>query len=72
LERFKLSPKESWAKGRNGIFHPDEVAVATAHDGNIVLEVWSRRTEGEPPIIVNFSKEDAQAIARMLQLVTQS
>jgi len=54
-----LELKGTKAKGRNGMFEAKSIGLID-HKDNIWIEVWSRRTDGKPPVWLDMCLEDAR------------
>ena len=65
-----LKPRSTKAKGRNGTFNAKTIALmhfSTDKEPKIWLEVWSRRTDGAPPVWIEMSYKDAMDLYKGLQ-----
>lgn len=69
--------KTAEAKGRNGYFRPDQIelyegwfALAKKASGDekpsLALNVWSKRTDGNPPIVIQLSYSQWAKIAQSI------
>ena len=62
---LKIGKLARQSKGRNGWFNPVRVNLRTAGIGNqniVNIEVWSKSQNGEPPIDLYLSSEDAELL----------
>lgn len=61
-----LSASEKESKGRNGWFKPARAAILYGPHNTVCLEVWSKNQNGEPPIDLYLTIEDAVSVGKML------
>lgn len=66
-----LSRIEKESKGRNGWFHPAKVAVLYGPHDTIAVEVWSKNENGEPPIDLYLTMQDARLLGKSLIRMTE-
>lgn len=57
---------EKASKGRNGWFRPSRADLTRMGD-NVNITVWSKRTDGQPPIDLYLDRDSALALSISLQ-----
>ncbi len=65
FESFKFQP-DGHARGRNGVFVPDQAEVSANKGFQTMVSIWSRRTDGNPPIRFELTPADARKLAEHL------
>ncbi len=53
-------------RGRNGWFTPRRVSTWPASDGRRYVEIWSKATGDNPPILLTLTDADRLALAALL------
>lgn len=63
---ISLTSKKRDSRGRNGYFRANTLHVCNPGNAHVVLDVWSRRTDGRPPIVLTLGIFDALELADTL------